>query len=280
MDHALWGIYLVLGRMVLLLLGVLASLVLGGCAGDGYEGRAFTYRGDLRIGQSTREDVIRSYGQPTRTEVRGRLEVMTYLYQYTNDMGPEDTLDALSILPMVGIAVFVLQSGRERSDEVVQSEREYRHLSVILDRGGNRVRDFFYNALVDGQMQGHNQAETLLLNGISLAQMHKPEKAIPILEQSVAADPRNHRALNALGKVMIDQGVNVPRGVEMAKRAVELFPESPYNNGTLGLGYWKMGHRESARTYLRRAISLFPVYAPEDGATLAHDRTILSWLGG
>ncbi len=96
----------------------------------------------------------------------------------------------------------------------------------------------------------------------------------------MAADPNNHRALNALGKLMIDAEIDVARGVALAQRAVELFPESPYNNGTLGLGYWKMGHRKHARIYLERAVSLFPVYAPNDFTTLAHDRTILKWLGG
>ncbi len=126
-------------RLVALLTGLSLIVALAGCASDSMEGYAFTYRGDLQVGQTTREEVIASYGPPTSSEMRGNLEVMTYLYQSNDDLGPENNLDALSILPMVGLAVFVIQSGGNVGGEEPSDDgREFRHLSVVVDRKNNR----------------------------------------------------------------------------------------------------------------------------------------------
>ena len=66
------------------------------------------------------------------------------------------------------------------------------------------------------------------------------------------------------------------KGVHCAEQAVKVFPDSPYNNGTLGCGYFKMGDLENAEHYLTVAANLFPVYAPYDTKALAHDKAILA----
>jgi uncharacterized protein HemY len=79
-----------------------------------------------------------------------------------------------------------------------------------------------------------------------------------------------------MGPLILDLDIDVEKGVRYAEEAVKVFPDSPYNNGTLGCGCYKKGDLEKAEKYLSLAINLFPVYAPQDTKAIAHDKAILA----
>lgn len=84
----------------------------------------------------------------------------------------------------------------------------------------------------------------------------------------------NHRALTTLAWNLIDLNMDVEKGVRLAGQAVKVFLNSPYNNGTLGWGCYKKGDLENAQKYLSVAVSLFPVYAPQDTKASAGEKKI------
>jgi tetratricopeptide (TPR) repeat protein len=66
------------------------------------------------------------------------------------------------------------------------------------------------------------------------------------------------QVLNYLGYSWVDQGVNLERGLEMIKKAVELRPNDGYIVDSLGWAYYRMGRYEDAVKELERAIELRP----------------------
>lgn len=80
-------------------------------------------------------------------------------------------------------------------------------------------------------------------------------------------EPDFHPALNYLGYMWIESGVNLERAVEMVRRAVELDPDNGAYIDSLGWGYYQLGRYEEARDALERA------------SRLVQDPTIYEHLG-
>jgi tetratricopeptide (TPR) repeat protein len=66
------------------------------------------------------------------------------------------------------------------------------------------------------------------------------------------------QVLNYLGYSWVDQGVNLDRGLDMIKKAVELRPNDGYIVDSLGWAYYRLGRFEDAVKELERAIELRP----------------------
>jgi tetratricopeptide (TPR) repeat protein len=81
-------------------------------------------------------------------------------------------------------------------------------------------------------------------------------------EQDVAAAleiaPDQPELLNYLGYMWIDRGDNLPKALEMVKKAVALQPRSGAIIDSLGWGYYRMGDYRLAVTTLERAVLLEP----------------------
>lgn len=80
-------------------------------------------------------------------------------------------------------------------------------------------------------------------------------------------EPDFHPALNYLGYMWIESGVNLERAVEMVQRAVELDPDNGAYIDSLGWGYYQLGRYAEARDALERA------------SRLVQDPTIYEHLG-
>jgi len=81
-------------------------------------------------------------------------------------------------------------------------------------------------------------------------------------EQDVAAAlviaPDQPELLNYLGYMWIDRGDNLPKALEMVKKAVALQPRSGAIIDSLGWGYYRMGDYPLAVSTLERAVLLEP----------------------
>ncbi|MGD9733626.1 MAG: type IV pilus biogenesis/stability protein PilW [Desulfamplus sp.] len=150
---------------------------------------------------------------------------------------------------------------------------EYKEILAYVDLQSGIIVDYFYH---DSDLNGHDDSESLFLKSIDAKRKGtKINQIIDMLEKSVSLNERNHRALNNLAWELIDNDIDVKKGIDFAKKAVSVFPDSPYNNGTLGIGYFKLGDKNNAKKYLQEAVNLFPIYAPTDIKSLEHDKKIL-----
>lgn len=252
------------GLAFVLLIGFL------GCASTiDQRGKDFTYKPGIVIGKTTKREIQETYGHPTASEIKGKYEILRYSYSKESlKHGRTIGMGLLSAVPVVGLATLAMDQGVQESEMA----REYRLMTIYTELSTGIVRDFFYH---DSDGKGQDESETLLLKGWALLKQGKNQEGIQALEQSISLNPNNHRALNALAWTLIDFNIDVGKGVAFADRAVKVFLDSPYNNGTLGCGYYKKGDLARAEEYLTAAIKLFPVYAPQDQKGIAHDKAIL-----
>ncbi|MDR0719361.1 MAG: tetratricopeptide repeat protein, partial [Treponema sp.] len=68
----------------------------------------------------------------------------------------------------------------------------------------------------------------------------------------------NPTALNGLGYVLVDSGIDLLRGLRCCKKAVDLKPQNAAYLDSLGWAYYKNGDILEARTWLRRALEAAP----------------------
>jgi tetratricopeptide (TPR) repeat protein len=94
--------------------------------------------------------------------------------------------------------------------------------------------------------------------GICLERSKQWQLAEKDFLKSLELNPDQPQVLNYLGYSWVDQGVNLERGLEMIKKAVELRPNDGYIVDSLGWAYFRLGRFDEAVKELERAIELRP----------------------
>jgi tetratricopeptide (TPR) repeat protein len=235
------------------------------------EGSKFSYDDTFQIVLNTtnKRDIIQKYGQPTSQSTIGKYQVLTY--QHRQQSFKRKGMNPLSFVPVVGLAVSAVEISSDK-DHTNDTIHEWEKMVVYTDLMTGIVKDFYYH---DSKLQGHDESESIYIKAHQLLGKGNTDEAVKLLKESVVLNPNNHRALNALAWQLIDLGIDIDKGVQYARQAVTVFPDSPHNNGTLGVGYLKNGDPDNAIKYLQAAIDLFPIYAPRDHKALQFDKAML-----
>lgn len=230
------------------------------------EGRKFSLNENFKVelDKTRKEAILSQYGQPTSTHIVGKYEVLSYAHLQKFMKSPRSNPLAGLVPGVAGVAVLAAEylnlALSDSSDTI-----EWEVMVIYTDLVSGVVKDYYYHDYHDGKFKGHDESESLYLVGSTLlAKGQKIEDAIKLLEQSISLNSNNHRALNMLAWQLIDTGNDVEKGVRYAQKAVDIFPDSPYNNGTLGIGCFKKGDFVNAEKYLNMTIELFPIYAHSD----------------
>jgi len=254
------------------------------------------------VGQTNKRQLTEMYGKPTSNEVVGKYERMKYEYK-ADIIKSDNTGTALTsvgllgaLVPGVGGAISssvsaatattqVLSTANTVSTaydvtkvmtgEAVNSNREFQKLEVLLNPMDGTVVDYFYIERFENILKGGDESTTLLLQANEQLRQGKTQDAINMLEQSIKLNPKNYRSLNMLAWTLADLNIDIDKALNYSIQAVEIFPDSPYNNGTLGTCYFKKGDNANAEKYLTIAVDLFPVYAPTDAQARQSDKARL-----
>jgi tetratricopeptide (TPR) repeat protein len=104
--------------------------------------------------------------------------------------------------------------------------------------------------------------------GIALERSKQWPRAEADFLRALELQPEQPYVLNYLGYSWIDQGLNLDRGMEMIRKAVEQRPNDGYIVDSLGWAHYRLGNFEKAAEHLERAVELRP-----------HDPTINDHLG-
>ncbi|CAM3724582.1 Tetratricopeptide repeat protein [Bordetella flabilis] len=103
-----------------------------------------------------------------------------------------------------------------------------------------------------------------------LAMLYERQEKIADLErllrQVIALDPDHAHAYNALGYTLADHNMRLPEALELITQALDLAPDDPYIQDSMGWVKYRMGDNETALTFLQRAYSRRP--EPEIGTHL------------
>jgi tetratricopeptide (TPR) repeat protein len=94
------------------------------------------------------------------------------------------------------------------------------------------------------------------LIGAQLERLHQEAAARDELRRAIALDPRHADALNYLGYMDAEDGVNLDEAKVLIQRALEVEPDNGAYLDSLGWVYFRMGDMTNALAQLRRAAEL------------------------
>ena len=86
------------------------------------------------------------------------------------------------------------------------------------------------------------------------------KQSVDYYEKALDLDENNATALNGLGYILVDTEIDLIRGLRCCKKAVDIRPQNPVYQDSLGWAYFKNGELLEARTWLRRAMEAAPQY--------------------
>jgi len=86
----------------------------------------------------------------------------------------------------------------------------------------------------------------------------KHTSAIEFYEKTLEIDSDNPTALNCMGYILADTGMDIMRALRLCRKAVDFKPQNAAYLDSLGWAYYKSGEPVEARTWLRRALDAAP----------------------
>jgi tetratricopeptide (TPR) repeat protein len=118
-----------------------------------------------------------------------------------------------------------------------------------------RMAEFELNRLKNSGLES-----TMLYNTLAYAawcQKRNPV-AVEYYEKALEIDTNNATAMNSMGYILADSGLDVSKGLRLCRRAVDIRPECAAYLDSLGWAYHKNGDDTEARAWLRRALDIAP----------------------
>lgn len=119
----------------------------------------------------------------------------------------------------------------------------------------SKLAEFELKHLLDNGFESAQIFTTLAYAAFGQKQF---DKSVEYYRKALELDPDNPTALNGLGYILVDQGIDPIRGLVYCKKAVDRRPQNPAYLDSLGWAYYKNGELIEARNWLRRAFDLDP----------------------
>ncbi|MFP3089077.1 tetratricopeptide repeat protein [Treponema sp. TIM-1] len=139
---------------------------------------------------------------------------------------------------------------------------------IYVRTGRSKMAEFELNRLISGGFESV-QLYTTLAYAAWTQKNYK--QAVEFYEKALDLDENNTTALNGLGFILVDTGMDIFRGLRFCRKAVDRKPQNPAYLDSLGWAYFKNGEPQEARIWLRRALDL----APREQTIKTHMRMVV-----
>ncbi|MCJ7618062.1 MAG: tetratricopeptide repeat protein, partial [Desulfobacterales bacterium] len=94
--------------------------------------------------------------------------------------------------------------------------------------------------------------------GVVYDKLDKKEAAIESMKTVINLDPHNANALNYVGYIYAELGINLDEAERLIKEALKYSPDDGYITDSLGWVYYKKGLYKDALKLLKKAADLVP----------------------
>jgi tetratricopeptide (TPR) repeat protein len=151
-----------------------------------------------------------------------------------------------------------------------QCRQTLAYIYSITDRG--RMAEFELTRLIQA---GFQSVQIYAMLAYAAWDRKKLNEAIQYYEKALELDEENTTALNGLGYLLADSGLDYLRALDYCRKAVQLSPRSAAYLDSLGWAYYKNGELPEAKAYLRQALDL----APGEKTIANHMKAVLQDMG-
>lgn len=146
-------------------------------------------------------------------------------------------------------------------EQVVNSDIGFLHIYqsrmimgyIYAVTGRNRLAEFELNRLLE---DGYESAKVYAALAYAVYAQGKTAPAVANLEKALAIDPENANALNSLGFILAEQGIQLDVARDYCQRAVSRFPHNPAYLDSLALVHRRLGLRQQAKELYEQAVRL------------------------
>ncbi|MDR3356099.1 MAG: tetratricopeptide repeat protein [Spirochaetaceae bacterium] len=136
---------------------------------------------------------------------------------------------------------------------VCQCRLTLAYIYMITNRP--RMAEFELDRLIKN---GFKSVQIYTMMAYAACMQKQFDRAVKMYEDALDIDPANSTAMNGLGFLLVENGTDIRRGLDLCKKAVEKHPQSAAYLDSLGWAYYKTGQLVEARQWLRRALDLAP----------------------
>ena len=190
-------------------------------------------------------------------QARKRIPEAIRHYEAVLDLAPND-LDAVVALVRLWV-------------ERKQFERAQHLLAQKLSDGSHRAELYLVLGMLYREagawmeaLRAFERASTLapksaqahFLIGAQLERLHQEAAAREELRRAIELDPRHADALNYLGYMNAEDGVDLEEAKRLVQRALEVEPDNGAYLDSLGWVYFRMGDMDQALAQLQHAVSM------------------------
>ena len=126
---------------------------------------------------------------------------------------------------------------------------------IYIITGKVKMAEFELNRL---QKTGFESASLYNALAYSAYMQKRFKNAVELYEKALELDKNNVTAMNSMGFILADTGINSERGLKLCRRAVECRPRNAAYLDSLGWAHYRCGNFSEARNWLNRAIEIAP----------------------
>ncbi|MDR2344066.1 MAG: tetratricopeptide repeat protein [Spirochaetaceae bacterium] len=144
-------------------------------------------------------------------------------------------------------------TGESTSLRVCQCRLTLAYIYMITERP--RMAEFELERLMKN---GFKSVQIYTMTAYAAWMQNDYDRAVKMYENALDIDPDNTTAMNGLGFLLVENGTNIRRGLELCRKAVDKRPQNAAYLDSLGWAYYKSGYLVEARQWLRRALDLAP----------------------
>jgi tetratricopeptide (TPR) repeat protein len=143
---------------------------------------------------------------------------------------------------------------------------------IYIKTGRLKMAEFELKRLQNGGFESAMVCNTL---GYTSYAQKRYMGAIDFYEKALEIDPNNATAMNCLGYILADKGIDTEKALHLCRRAAETQPQNPAYLDSLGWAHYKCREISEAKNCLRKALDL----APQVKEIREHFRIVSGGLG-
>ncbi|MAI29895.1 MAG: hypothetical protein CMP38_06785 [Rickettsiales bacterium] len=204
----------------------------------------------------------------SRLQITSILQSMKRYQEALNELNEID--DYYFYFPFILLEKSYLYEDLGKNEEAInilnelKSDHNYRRLAMIKLSNFYIRNKLYKEALMicdELLLDKKPDSEVFYYRALALVSLEKWDVAIDSLDILIKKIPNNPTVMNFVGYTYVDQNINLPEGLGLIEKAIQMDPNNGFFIDSLGWAYYRMGEYKKSVTFLEKSVELEPLEA-------------------